>query len=381
MSSSQMFLNGLVQWLDFVGLTTLVGGLAFRCLIVQPALLSRQEFESFERHLRRVEAGSIVLVALTSAANLILRTLMMSKGMLGDLVAALPVVLQQTHFGAVWIARISLIGLLGAAWLLRRRGASRLLWSTGVSLFGATFVALTTSLSGHAADWGDLTVPVLMDWLHLLAISTWAGGLFTLGFVLRASLVPPDKEKKVQGLAAIARRFSRMAACCAAGFLVAGLYNTWIQVTSLSPLFTTSYGRTLLMKLSLVLLVLMIAAINRYYFLALLGGSSGAPNQVIVRTIGRFAGTVLTGNAGREDEKIRQQFFRSVRLEWLVAAGALAFTALLTQFPPARHIRSHQHREEHALHQPTHGRAMERWSLLGRQPGSEFPLDRTGRSW
>jgi putative copper export protein len=354
MSSPLTFLHASVRWLDFVGLTTLLGGLAFRLLVVRPTLLSCEEFDSFERRSRMVEAVSIVLLVLTTIGDLILRTLTMS-GPAAGLGGALPLVLRKTHYGSVWISRMVLVVFLATAWLLRRPGPSRSAWSTWGSLLGAALIALTTTLSGHAADWGDVTLPVLMDWLHLLAISNWTGGLFSLGFVLHHSLLPPVKEEMQHRLASIVMRFSRMAAYCAAGFFATGFYNAWIQVTSLSPLFTTPYGWTLLAKLSLVLLIVTMAALNRYYFLSLLGGRSGAPDRLIVRVIGRFTGTLLAEKVGKDGEKIRQQFFLSVRLEWLVAVGALACTALLTQLPPARHIRSHQHREEHALHQPTQG--------------------------
>ncbi len=381
MSVPLTLLHTFLRWLDFVGVTTLLGGLVFRHLIVRPTLLSHQEFESFARHFRRVEAGSIVLVAVTSVGYLILRTLMMSGMTLVDLDVALPVVLRQTHFGAVWIARLSLVGLLAMAWLLRRGGVQGLSWSLGPSLLGATLIALTTSLSGHSADWGDFTLPVLIDWFHLLAISTWIGGLFTFGFVLHASLPPPPRAA-AHCLESIALRFSGMGVCCAVIFFASGLYNAWLQVTSISRLFTTSYGQTLLVKLSLVLLMLMIAALNRYYFISRLGSSLGARDGLIFRIIGRFAGTLLTSRGRKDDEKIRQQFFRSIRLEWLVAVGALACTALLAQLPPARHIRLHQHREQHALHQQGHGAAAATWSLLvGRQRVDKFPLDRLGQSW
>ena len=380
MSGLLMFLQTCVRWIDYLGLTTLVGGLAFRLLVVRPTLLSREEFDSFERRRRMVEAASIILLFLTTIGELILRTLTMS-GPAAGLVVALPLVLRKTHYGSVWISRMVLVVLLATAWPLRRPGRPGSSWSTWGSLLGAALIALTKTLSGHAADWGDVTLPVLMDWLHLLAISTWTGGLFTFGFVLHLSLLSPVKEDLQHHLTLIAKRFSRMAAYCAAGFFATGFYNAWIQVTSLSPLLTTPYGRTLLVKLSLVLLVVMLAALNRYYFLSLLGGRSGAPDRLIVRVIGRFAGTLLAGKAGKGGEKIRQQFFLSVRLEWLVAVGVLACTALLTQLPPARHIRSHQHREEHALHQPTHGRETAKRLLLQRQLDGKFPLDMPRLSW
>lgn len=359
MSIPLTVLQGFVRWLDFIGLTTLIGTLAFRCLIVRPPLLSRQEFDSFNRSCWSVVAGSIVLMALTSVGDLALRTMMMSGRALADLGLALPVVLRQTHYGAVWTARVSLIGLLTMAWLLPMREAQGHAWPLAASFVGATLIALTTSLSGHAADWGDVTLPVLIDWLHLLAVSTWIGGLFTLGFVLHHSFSPSSEETQTPGVAAIVARFSRMAACCVAVFLPAGLYNAWLQVTSLSPLVSTSYGWTLLAKLSLVGLVLMIAGVNRYYFVPLLASPTGTHNRLIFRTIARFAGGPPVEMKRGDDQEIRRQFFRFVRLEWTVVVVALACTALLTQFPPARHIRRHEHREQHAGHQPVQSTAIE----------------------
>jgi putative copper export protein len=352
-------LQGFVRWFDFMALTTLVGALAFRCLIVRPALLPRQEFDSFDRSCWSVVAGSIALVALTSLGDLVLRSMMMSGRALADLGLALPVVLRQTHYGAVWTARISLIGLLGIGCLLTRPEARARSWFPAASFVGAILIALTTSLSGHAADWGDVTLPVLIDWLHLLAVSTWIGGLFTLGFVLHHSFSPSGEETQTPGLAAIVARFSRMAACCVAVFLPAGLYNAWLQVTSLSPLVSTSYGWTLLAKLSLVGLVLMIAGVNRYYFVPLLASPTGTHNRLIFRTIARFAGGPPLEMKRRDGQKIRRQFFRFVRLEWTIVVAALACTALLTQLPPARHIRRHEHREQHAPHQPAQSAAIE----------------------
>jgi len=352
-------LQGFVRWLDFMALTTLVGALAFRCLIVRPPLLSRQEFDDFDRSNWSVVAGSILLVALTSVGDLVLRTMMMSGRALADLGPVLPVVLRQTHYGAVWTARISLIGLLTMAWLLTRPGVPARSWFPAASFVGVTLIALTTSLSGHAADWGDVTLPVLIDWLHLLAVSTWIGGLFTLGFVLHHSFSPSGEETQTPGVAAIVARFSRMAACCVAVFLPAGLYNAWLQVTSLSPLVSTSYGWTLLAKLSLVGVVLIMGGVNRYYFVPLLGSPTGTHNRLIFRTIARFAGGRPVEMKRRDGQKIRRQFFRFVRLEWTIVVVALACTALLTQLPPARHIRRHEHRERHAVHQPAQSAAIE----------------------
>lgn len=374
MIGSHTLLHIFVRWLEFMGLMTLVGGLAFQSLILPPSLLSRQNYQIMERHFRRVQAGSLVLVALTSLADLILRTLMMSGGSLATLGFALPAVLRNTHYGTVWIARIGLLGLLGMAWWLRLQGMAttpRLLWiarlgrigllgmawwlrllgSTAsprfirASFFAAFLVPLTTTLSGHAADRGDVTVPVLIDWFHLLAVSIWTGGLFTFGFVLKRSLATPGMEDMVQGLSSIARPFSRMAAACVAVFLATGLYNSWLQVGSISALVDAAYGWTLLVKLALVGGVLMIAAVNRYYFLALLLHRSGRVEGLIYSTIRRFTSMP------------QSQFSRFIRLEWMMVVVALVCSALLTQLMPARHVRHLEHLkslEHHSGHPPAH---------------------------
>jgi len=377
MSVPMMLLHASVRWLEFLGLTTLLGGLAFRFLVIRPTLLSCEEFDSFERRRRRIEAGAIALVALTSAGDLVLRTLVMSGGTVRTLGSAIPVVLRQTHYGIVWLVRIGLIGLLATAWVLGRRGGQSLDWSARISLFGATLVALTTTLSGHAADWGDVTVPVLSDWLHSLVTGTWIGGLFAFGFVLS----PSRQGGPGQSVAAMAPRFSRVAAGGASIFILTGLYNAWVQVASFMPLVTTKYGWTLSVKLFLVGAALLTAAANRFYFVPLLAYRPDGQGQPPLTWLGRVAGTLLKRKGSLDRERTSRQFIRSIRFEWLAAVGVLACTALLTQLPPARHIRSHQHREEHVLHQPMHGRAMEKWSLLGKQSGSEFPLDRARRSW
>ncbi len=339
-----------VRWLNFIGLSMLIGALAFRLLLVRSVVLPRQEFETVERPLRRLELSSIVLVVLTSVGELIVRTLMMSGGRLAEIHVTLPVVLLQTHFGAVWLVRLGFVGLLCLAWGLWRTTAPQSQRAIILPLSAATAIALTTSLSGQAGEWGDLTMPVLIDWIHLVAVSIWIGSLFTFGFLFQRFAAPPGREEVARGLAAIGRPFSRMAAYCVFTLFVAGLFNAWSQVGSLQPLVTTSYGLTLLAKLFLVGLALGLAAVNRYYFLPLLRDPTGARNRLPVKTIGRLGGAWLVGAGRGEEGRIRRRLRQFMRLEWILVIAALALAALLTHLPPARHILAHHHLEQHTLH-------------------------------
>lgn len=313
-------LHVFILWLDFAGFTTLIGTLAFRCLIIRPTLHSSREYKPFEERLRRVEGGSILLIAVASVGELPLRALVISGGILSNLTIALPEILWQTRYGVIWIVRIGLVGMLGLGWRFRQRST----WSAGASLLIATGLALTRSLAGHAADWGDVTFPILIDWLHLLAVSIWIGGLLVMGFVLRAALTPTSNEEAAMGFALIVRRFSILATVCVVGLLTTGLIHPRLRLMSFSTLFWIPYGWTLMVKLSLVLLMLLLAALNRSYLLPRLSRGSDGRARLLVTTIGR--------------------------LEWLLAVLVLVSSAWLTQLTPARHIPRSEHREPHAVH-------------------------------
>lgn len=299
-----------VLWIDFAGFTTLIGTLAFQYLIVRPVSRSSRDVEPVERRLLQVEAWALALVAMASLLELLLRALEMGGGVLSNVGNALPSILLETRYGTIWLVRIGLIGVVAVGW----RFWPGITLSAGIRLLGAASIALTRSLSGHAADWGDVTLAVLMDWLHLLAISVWIGGLLVIGFVLRAALTPTSDQDAALGFALIARRFSILATVCVAGLLITGLLHPRLQLMSFSTLFRIPYGWTLLTKLSLLLLMLLLAALNRYYLLPKLGRGGDGQTRLLVITIGR--------------------------LEWLLAVLVLISSALLTQlrrplYPPS----------------------------------------------
>jgi putative copper export protein len=291
-------------------------------------------------------------VALTSIGELILRTQMMSGEHFSQISVTLPVVLLQTHFGVVWLVRLGFVGLLGLVWGFGQMTAPQSQRAIVLPLSAASIIALTTSLSGQAGEWGDLTMPVLIDWIHLVAVSVWIGGLFTLGFVFQYIAVPAGTEEVTRGLAAIGRPFSRMAAYCVFTLFVAGLFNAWLQVGSPQLLVTTSYGLTLLAKLFMVGLALALAAVNRYYLLPLLRDPTEARNRLPVKMIGRLGGAWLVGAGRTENRRIRRRLRQFMRLEWILVVAALALAALLTHLPPARHIHAHQHLEQYTVREP-----------------------------
>ncbi len=298
MMHSHLLLHSLIQGTDLVAMVLLAGGLVFRTLVLSPL----QRPARFERCLP-------FLLLVIALADLMIRSQMITGRHGSELWPALPTVLLKTHFGNVWMARIFLLGLLGFTSMVPKKG--RLALAACALLLG------TSSLSGHAADSGTLSLAVLLDWLHLLAVSAWMGGLLYLALVLRRWIASAEPEVSSLALIASVERFSTLAALSVAVILATGSYQIWQRVGSLAALLHTQYGQTLLAKLVLVLVLLGLGALNRY---------------VICPKFSRHA----TGPSPALPPEASRMLFKTVSVEIGLGLAVVICVAILLQLPPAR---------------------------------------------
>jgi uncharacterized membrane protein len=259
----------------------------------------------------------------------------MSGQPLLSILPLLSIVLFHTHYGWVWLLRpVALTALWMGWWMGKHRLRSRLFPAL---MFGAgALMAMTRSASGHAADWGDLTFPELIDWLHLMASALWGGGLIPLSLVvLPAALKHPEQR---QVIATVARRFSLLAGFALAGILLTGLYNAWLQVGTLSAMWKTPYGQTLLAKLCLLMPVLILGVFNRYISVPLLQQWAGRPlpTPLLVDRLPVIR-RLITDRLGPHEMRLGRQFRRKVLTEAIVVGGILMCTALLLHGTSGRH--------------------------------------------
>src|SRR5439155_1741644 len=125
--------------------------------------------------------------------------------------------------------------------------ALALLWPAFVLGLG---FASGLSLSGHSAvDAGSSWVSELADWIHLSAASLWVGGLIQLVAVVW----PAAPELRRTAFL----RFSRFATVLVGLLLAAGVYLSVVRLPRLADLWSTGYGRVLLVKLGLVSVALL----------------------------------------------------------------------------------------------------------------------------
>ena len=307
----------LVRWLALAALAGVIGGLALEVLVLP---VDETDTVSARRRLRVWSLVCIGGLLLTSAAEVVLRARTMGGGGWAESVRVVPLVLSRTHFGVIWLGRV--VALAAVVVAAGRDGYRARI--VALALAGA--VALSTALSGHAADWGDLTPSVLLDWSHVLAASLWIGGLVALAIVVfRAGVVARHGV-----VARIGARFSRLAAWSLAAVIVTGAYNAWVQLPDVAALWNTPYGRILLAKVILVVALVALGAVNRY---ALLPRLTRTRARGVLARIVRLAGLTFIGPVRGSPSTL----IALVVGEAALGAAVLGLTAALGESTPARH--------------------------------------------
>ncbi|WP_414471001.1 copper resistance CopC/CopD family protein [Microvirga sp. M2] len=167
------------------------------------------------------------------------------------------------------------VGALLCAWLALSGVAGRA--SRGLALLGLGGAGLALALSGHASaaepQW--LTRPAVF--LHGVAAAFWVGSLAPLALVV-------GRMRKASS--PIVRRFSTVAVPMVGLLVLTGLTLSVIQVATPAALLSTAYGRVLLAKLTAVIILLALAALNRQRLTPALARVPAA-SRALVRSIMR----------------------------------------------------------------------------------------------
>jgi putative copper resistance protein D len=163
----------------------------------------------------------------------------------------LAMVLGQTTFGRIWLARELLVAVaLALACGAPRAGGALLLGLVGGALASLALIGHAAGVPGGA---GYVQRGVLA--LHLLAAGAWVGMLPALWRAAR-------RLPRVM-LAAALRRFSGFGLGFVAVVIASGLLTAWWRIGTLDSLLNSDYSHLLLVKISLVLLMGVAALRNR----------------------------------------------------------------------------------------------------------------------
>ncbi|WP_341926127.1 copper resistance protein CopC [Nocardioides psychrotolerans] len=165
-----------------------------------------------------------------------------------------------------------------------RVGRPRLLATTG-----AAVAVLAPALVGHTRAFEPVTLLVVTDVVHLAAGATWLGGLVGLAITL------PLLAHREREAALVVSRFSSAAAAVLVLLVATGSLMAWRVLGSWAGLVDTTYGTLLLVKVGIALVVVALAAHNRFRLLPRARSAVGhrertATYSVVRRTVLAEAG-------------------------------------------------------------------------------------------
>jgi copper transport protein len=169
-----------------------------------------------------------------------------------------------TRFGEVELLRVILLVaflpvVLGMRGRLRAAGPWSAWWVPYGTLVGVALL-FTPGLAGHASTEGSVPFAMALDVLHLGAAAVWCGGLAVLAAVLAPGLRP---EERPDDIVKVAATFSAYAFSAVLVIVATGTVQSVRQVGSVYALLNTVYGRTLLVKIGLVVVLIVLGAVSR----------------------------------------------------------------------------------------------------------------------
>jgi len=193
-----------------------------------------------------------------------------------------------TRFGGVWAGRVLLLLLVAflRAWSQREAPWERTGAWVAVGVLAAA-LAVTPPLGGHAAAGPYPGVGAVVGVLHFWAAAVWFGGLVLLGL---CALPHAD-----EGLLAAVPPFSSVAFTAMVVTVVTGTAQGWRQLRSVSAAWDTGYGRLLVAKVAVFVVLIAVAGrsralVRRRLTARVLAGTAPPDHQASDAAFPRLAG-------------------------------------------------------------------------------------------
>jgi putative copper resistance protein D len=249
---------------------------AFEILFATPALRQAgrsvlQHMEALRAQFRLVAVWSSLAAIASGIAWFWIVLARMTGGSLWEMpsIDSIDVAITRTQFGKLWAWRLALMllftfaNLFSSRWnvLLRSRAWQR------VGAMIATTLLGSLAWSGHAGATLGVERPIHLtaDAAHLIAAGLWPAGLLPLTLLL-VQACRSSEPSLLLAAGAITRRFSALSLFVVGALAATGLTNSYFLVGSLGALVITGYGRLLMLKVLLFVIMIGFAAWNLLRF-------------------------------------------------------------------------------------------------------------------
>lgn len=325
-------ISAVVRWLSLLSLLALVGGFIFRFFLLDRSF-EYLEASNENRPLKKVRQTTFsrwlqlttVLFALFFIVNVAELALQVNLVTEQISFTSIFTILFNSRFGMLWLLRVGMVAICAGLVILEARRVRVPFYDYALIVLG-NVALITRSLNSHSASYGNTSLPVFADWLHLLGVALWVGGLIYFAWLML--FVWRALEPRLRGawIAWLVPQFSILAIGATIVIAVTGLYNSTQQIPALDVLTTRAlptlaqlssspYDNTLLAKIA--------------FFVVMLG--FGALNLLFLSP--RFRNYI---NAPEKSAHLFSRFRFTVVAEVVLGVTVIFLAGLLTLTPPPR---------------------------------------------
>ncbi len=269
-----------VRWATFTALLAILGVVAFRFVVLPLVRVRAPADRSSALTQLALPRGAVLgataagILGLSALARLFAQSYALHGA--GDVLSLSLIrgMLLQTVWGWAWLAQALGAAIAFMAFIRARRGNAGA-WIVAAAAAGA--LAFTLALSGHAVAvqrWAPMAIAA--DGLHVLGAGGWLGSLLAILVVgIPAAMSLPQSERG-PAVADVVNAFSPTALVFAGIAALTGVFAAWLHLGAIPALWTSAYGRTLLLKLGVLSIVALTGAYNWRRVRPALGEMAGA---------------------------------------------------------------------------------------------------------
>lgn len=242
----------------YIGFTLYMGLVLFYLIWYKGNTLSNR----LVKRTKSVSITTITLLAISIVSFIIIQTQSYAGG---GLLAALSVsnlleTLKSTKEGTIWILQIILLVILFVSHLSiwkKEAYLEKKRWVIpGLAFLG---IMLSKAFLGHPSSSPYETVAILFDFAHLVSASIWLGGMLVILLFLREGIFARKGEGHDLYWGSM-EKYSLWALFSVAVLVISGAINGSLLIPDFHSLVSTAYGKVLLIKVGLLVLMLIFGA-------------------------------------------------------------------------------------------------------------------------
>jgi putative copper resistance protein D len=237
--------------------------------------------------LHRTELAATGLGVFAACLALWAASAVMMGGQLAEAAAMLWTMAIQTAYGQAGLVGIAILIAVGALNVFSPKSAGA---DAAMVVFLLGFAASRASVS-HAGESGTFSLNFGVEWVHLLLIALWLGGVGVAGWIV-LPMAHPNRTEQLE-IGRYLTLLSHAATVALLGIFATGLYNAWQRVGTLQNVLGNLYGTALLVKVGFIAVAVALGGYNKLFGFPAVTRSAHASPHVIA--ILRFESLLLLG--------------------------------------------------------------------------------------